>query len=154
MRKTTLSARSAKVRTLFTVKAAFSFILPAAVTNRRLDHERGSGQKRIHIHAAERAVCAEHRAEVRQHNAYIVACEYDPADDDEKQRVRMPEKPRQLIQRLEQEQLFDKQDRKIVQAPHNEVPARAVPEAGKRPDYQQVKRLTGKTAAVAAKGDV
>ena len=66
----------------------------------------------------------------------------------------MAEKLRQLVQRLEQEQLFDKQDHEVIQAPHDEVPASSVPEAGERPDDQQVQRLTGKAAAVAAERNV
>ena len=49
---------------------------------------------------------------------------------------------------------FAQQDQCVIQPPQEEVPCRAVPEAGKRPYDQEVENLALFAAAVASERDI
>ena len=59
-----------------------------------------------------------------------------------------------LLQVLEQEQFFRRQQHKIVQPPADKVPVGAVPDAGQQLDDEQVEDLPPEALAVAAQGDI
>ena len=59
-----------------------------------------------------------------------------------------------FLQVLEQEQLFHRQQHKIIQAPADEIPVGAVPDAGQQLDDEQVEDLALEAPAVAAQGDI
>ena len=54
----------------------------------------------------------------------------------------------------QEEELFQSQKHEIVQAPADEVPVRAVPDAGEQFDDEQVEDLPLEALAVAAEGDI
>ena len=59
-----------------------------------------------------------------------------------------------LLQVLEQEQLLDGQQHKVIQAPADEIPVGTVPDAGEQLDHKQVEDLPLEALAVSAQGDI
>ena len=73
-----------------------------------------------------------------------------PAENDEKQRVNVPEHCRKLGYELAEKGFFDYQKHAVINAPQDKVPRRAVPESGQKPDYHQIAiGLEGSLAASA-----
>ena len=93
---------------------------------------------------------AEQQAEL---HACVVAHEHGPAYDHEEEGVDMGPDPA-LFEVGQEEELFQSQQHKIVQAPADEVPVRAVPDAGEQFDDEQVEDLSLEALAVAAEGDI
>ena len=58
------------------------------------------------------------------------------------------------LELLEQEDLLNGQQDEIVNAPEDEVPVSAVPDAGQGPDHEHVEDLAFQAPAIAAQGDV
>ena len=96
---------------------------------------------------------AEHRAGVVADGGEAVELEHDPAEHDNDNGVDMAQN-RQFFEPFEQEHLLNHQKHRIIQSPEQEGPVRAVPDAGERPDNEDVQQLPRTSAAVAAEGDV
>ena len=85
--------------------------------------------------------------------ARIVAHEHGPAHHHEEQGVDVGPHSA-LLQVGQQEQLFYSQQHKVVQAPADKVPVRAVPDAGEQLHHEQVEDLALQALAVAAERDI
>ena len=69
---------------------------------------------------------------------HVLNSEEGPADKHYKHGIDMPQYYRQLLQPLTQEQSLQQHKGCVIQAPQQEVPACAVPDAGKGPDDQDI----------------
>ena len=86
-------------------------------------------------------------------HAGVVAHEHGPAHHHEEQGVDVGPHSA-LLQVGQQEQLFYSQQHKVVQAPADKVPVRAVPDAGEQLHHEQVEDLALQALAVAAERDI
>lgn len=105
------------------------------------DNEREIKELR-HVAGQKRRPAGGHEAE---HHAYHMAelsevrlVKQHPADYHEQHRINPLYGGGQLLERLAPQKLFAQEQDCVVQTPENEVPLRAVPEAGERPDDENV----------------
>ena len=97
---------------------------------------------------------AHERAEEGEERGRIGEIEQRPAEVDEQERIDMPACLRQLFEPFAEEELFEAYEHSVQSSPEDEVPARSVPEARQRPDYEQIEYLPGEAVTVAAEGDI
>ena len=84
----------------------------------------------------------------------VFKVEQYPAQKHGKNGIKISKNPGGFFQELQQEQLFQNQEHRIVKAPQNEVPAGSMPEAGQAPHNQKIENLTGQSLPVASQGDI
>ena len=76
---------------------------------------------------------------------------HTPAQNDEQKAVEMQQKARNPRFRPQHGIFLQRDDEAEIEAPEDEIPARAVPHSRQEPDHQDVEELVG---AVAAEGNV
>jgi len=96
------------------------------------------------------AFCAEHNGEAIEHLSHILEIEHYPAEYRNKEEIDI-RKNREFFKPFEEEEFFDNDESAEPKTPYNEVPACAVPEAGKEPDDEEVEILV---LSVSAKGNI
>ena len=97
---------------------------------------------------------AEHPRERAAHLHKVREVEHHPADAHDDHAQQPAQRLRQTLEILAQPELFDQQQHTVVQAPEQEVPVRAVPQAGQAPDDENVAHPLPPGNAVAAERDV
>ena len=60
----------------------------------------------------------------------------------------------QLLKSTQQKQLFRREQNRVQKTPQDKIPRRAVPQAGREPDEQDIQQLPGAPLPVSAKRDI